>query len=123
VTVPSAALAQDEDIVVTGHYGTIPDHVQTASAPVSYADLDLSTGAGRDELKHRIHLTSRYLCDKLGETDSSSGVTPSCQDAAYQDAMARAGTVWEHFAPRGTAWVAPRHWTPPYPEDWVTRYP
>jgi UrcA family protein len=121
--VPSLAQSDDEDIVVTSHYGKVPDNVQTASAPVSYADLDLSTGAGQDELKHRLRLTSRYLCNKLGETDTSSGVTASCQDAAYQDATQRAGTRWEHFAPRGTAWVAPRHWTPPYPEDWSTRYP
>jgi UrcA family protein len=120
--VPSLAQSDSEEIVVTGRYGTVPDSVQSLSAPVSYADLDLSTGAGRDEFKHRLHLTARYLCNKLGETDNL-GAAPPCEDAAYQDAMQRAGTMWEHFAPRGTAWVAPRHWTPPYPADWETRYP
>ena len=120
---PTLAQPVDEEIVITAHRGELPDNVQTASQPVSYADLDLSTGAGRDILKHRLRLTSRYLCEKLGETDTSPGVTPSCRDAAYQDALSRAGTVWEHFAPRGTAWVAPPAWHAPYPGDWDRAYP
>lgn len=121
--VPAWAQVHEEDIIVTGHYGQVPDNVQTVSIPVSYADLDLSTLSGQDELKHRLRLTSRYLCSKLGENDTAPGLVPSCQDAAYQDALQRAGTVWQHFAPRGTAWVAGPRWAPPYPEDWASRYP
>ncbi len=118
------ALAQsDEDIVVTGHYGTLPDSVQTASQTVSYADLDLSTVAGRNELRHRLDLTARYLCGKLGESDTSVGPGDSCRDAARKDAMNRVGTLEAHVTPRGTAWVAPPAWQPPYPEDWAERYP
>jgi len=113
---------QEEDIVVTGRYG-VPDSAQTASERVSYADLDLSRGADRDRLKHRISLTARYLCEKLGETDTSPGVVPSCRDAAVQDALQRVGTIEENFAPRGTAWVVRAPWKPPYPADWDTRYP
>jgi UrcA family protein len=113
----------DEDITVIGRYGRAPDNVQTLSQAVSYADLDLSTRSGRDELRHRVNLTARYLCDKLGESDSSSGIVPSCRDGAVTDAMQRVGTLEEHFAPRGTAWVASAPWAPPYPSDWSHRYP
>jgi UrcA family protein len=122
VAVPAVA-QPSEEIVVTGRYGSVPDSVKSLSQAVSYADLDLSTPAGRDELRRRVRLTARFLCDKLGESDTSSGVTPSCRDASTRDAMARVGTIQEGFAPRGTSWVAPPAWQPPYPPDWVTRYP
>ena len=118
------SLAQNsEDITVTGRYGRVPDSVQSLSQAVSYADLDLSTKAGKDELRHRVALTARYLCGRLGESDSASPVAPSCRDAALKDAMARVGTVEEGFAPRGTSWVAGTRWQAPYPEDWYTKYP
>lgn len=112
-----------EEIIVTGRYGRVPDSVQSLSQRVSYADLDLSTKAGKDELRHRVSLTARYLCDKLGESDTSSGVVPSCRDGAVKDAMQRVGTVEEGFAPRGTTWVAGTRWQAPYPADWPQRYP
>jgi len=120
--VPSFAQS-DEELVVTGRYGRAADNVQSLSQTVSYADLDLSTTAGRAEFRHRLRLTARYLCDKLGENDSSTGVVPSCRDAAMQDAMQRAGTLEAHFAPRGTTWVAGPAWSAPYPAAWVSQYP
>ena len=122
----AAAFAQappPEEIIVTGHYGRVPDNVQSLSTPVSYADLDISTPRGWAILQHRVRLTARYLCDKLGETDTSTSIVPSCRDAAVKDAMNRVLTVHEHSAPRGTTWVAPRPWAPPYPPDWMTRDP
>ena len=109
-----------EDVVIVGHYRRVPDNVQSLSMTVSYADLDLSNPADRDILRHRIKLTARYLCDKLGESDTGPG---SCRDEATRDAMRRVGTVEEHFAPRGTAWVRPPVWVAPYPQTWVTTYP
>ena len=119
------AVAQpvDEDIVVTGRYGRVPDNVQSLSQAVSYADLDLSLKADRDELRHRLNLTARFLCDKLGESDTSTSITPSCRDSAVKDAMDRLGTVEQHFGPRGTTWVRGTRWAAPYPSDWYTRYP
>lgn len=116
----STSFAQPiEEIIVTGRYSD----AQSLSQNVSYADLDLSTKAGKDELRHRVALTARYLCDKLGESGSSSAVVPSCRDAAVKDAMGRVGTVEEGFAPRGTTWVAGTRWQPPYPADWTAKYP
>ena len=106
-----------------GRYGRVPDRVQSLSQTVSYADLDLSIPADRAEFRHRLNLTARYLCDKLGESDTSSSVVPTCRDAAVQDAMSRVGTVEEHFAPRGTTWTRRSRWNAPYPPDWNTRYP
>lgn len=119
---PTLAQSADEELVVTGHYGKVPDSTQSLSQAISYRDLDLSTAAGRDEIRHRIKLTARYLCDKMGESDSGSSVVPSCQQAATADAMKRIGTIEETFSPRGTTWVAGPAWAPPYPADWATRY-
>lgn len=125
IALPMIAIAQGtpEEIVVTGNYGRVPDSVRTLSQPVSYADLDLSTAAGRDELRRRVNLTARFLCDKLGESATGDAVAPSCRQAAVSDAMKRVGTVEESFAPRGTTWARPPAWTAPYPADWTTRYP
>ncbi|MBB3926611.1 UrcA family protein [Sphingobium jiangsuense] len=121
-TIPAFAQT-DEVIVVTGKYGRVPDNIQTLSQNVSYADLDLSTKAGKDELRKRLSLTARFLCDKLGEPATASPPAPSCRDAAVKDALQRVGTIEANFAPRGTGWVAPAPWQAPYPADWTTRYP
>jgi len=118
------AFAQtNEEIIVTGRYGTAPDSVQSLSQNVSYADLDLSTKAGKEELRRRLSLTARFLCDKLGEPTTASPPVPSCRDAATNDAMQRVGTIEASFAPRGTGWVAPSPWQAPYPAEWAKRYP
>jgi len=117
---PVVVQPASEELVIVGHYGTLPDNVESASLVVGYGDLDLSIPADRDILRHRISLTARYLCDRLGENDTGPG---SCRDAATRDALRRVGTIWEHFAPRGTAWVRPPPWVPPYPQAWVTEYP
>jgi len=121
--VPAVAQSSDEEVIVTGRYGPMPDNVQSLSQSVSYADLDLSTAAGRAEFRHRLRLTARFLCEKLGESDTATSVAPSCRDAAVRDALDRAGTLEAHFAPRGTTWVAGPAWQPPYPEAWVSKYP
>src|SRR3546814_1450856 len=74
-----SAIAQDspEAIIVTGEYGEAPDSVRTLSQEVSYPDLDLGKEAGRDMRWHRVSLTARFLCDKLGETNSSSPIVAS----------------------------------------------
>jgi UrcA family protein len=122
MTTPAMAQGSSEDITVTGRYGRVPDSAQTASMAVSYADLDLSLQRDRAILKRRISLTARYVCDKLGESDTQA-VGPSCRDAATSDALSRVGTLEEGFSPRGTAWVAPSPWHAPYSDDWAARYP
>lgn len=120
----TSALAQTapEEITVTGRYGQVPDSVRSLSQAVSYADLDLSTEAGKQMLHRRLNLTARYLCEKLGESSAPAGPVPSCQDAAVRNAMSRAGTLEAGFAPRGTTWVAGSPWQAPYPADWEKTY-
>ena len=122
-SVPVLAQPGPEEIVIVGHYGEVPDSVQSLSMPVGYADLDLSNPADREILRHRIALTARFLCDKLGESDTGTLASPSCRDVATRDALRRVGTIEAHFAPRGTAWVPPPAWVPPYPMAWVQQYP
>ena len=125
MAVPQIASAQaaPEEIIVTGRYGNVPDSVQSLSQPISYADLDLSTKDGRDEMRRRVSLTARFLCVKLGENSSGDALAPSCRQAATRDAMSRLGTLEESAAPRGTTWVRPPAWSAPYPGDWATQYP
>lgn len=121
-TIPAAAQTVEE-LVVTGRLGRVPDSVRSLSQPVSYADLDLSTPAGKRELRQRVSLTARFLCDRLGESGSGSALVGSCRQEATRDAMRRVGTLEASAAPRGTTWVRPTAWAPPYPADWPTRYP
>jgi UrcA family protein len=121
VVQPAPVMVQPapEEIVIVGHYG-VPDNVDSLSMTVGYSDLDLSYPGDRKILRQRIALTARFLCDKLGESDTGPG---SCRDAASHDALRRVGTIEAHFAPRETAWVRPQPWTPPYPVVWVQQYP
>jgi len=120
---PARAQSTVEELTVTGRYGTVPDNVRSISQTVSYADLDLGSRAGQQAFKHRIALTARYLCDKLGESDTSDGVTPSCRDDATSNAYEQADAVIAHFSPRSPTWVAREAWTPPYPNAWEEKYP
>lgn len=120
---PAQAQSAPEEITVTGRYGKVPDNVQSLSQAVSYADLDLSTEAGKSELRKRLSLTARFLCQKLGEPDTATPPVPSCRTAAVEDAMTRVGKLEANFAPRGTTWVAGPTWQAPYPADWATKYP
>jgi UrcA family protein len=122
-SLPASAQGTVEELIVTGRLGAAPDNVKSLSRPVSYADLDLSTEAGRHVLHQRVSLTARWLCDKLGEGGAGDSLAPSCRDAAVKDAKERLGTLEAHFAPRGTTWVAGPAWATPYPADWVTKYP
>ena len=95
----------DDDLVVYGHYGPRPEDADSASTRVNYADLDLYYPEDRRELRRRVSLTARYLCERLGESDSGFSYGGSCRDDATRDALRRVGTIEAHWAPRNTAWV------------------
>lgn len=114
IAVAAPASAQNDEIVVRGHYGRDIQDAPSASMPVSYADLDLASPYDQDRLTHRIRHAARYLCDKLGESGSGDALVPSCEQAAVSDAMDRIWTVEADAAPRDTAWVAPRTYRPAY---------
>ncbi|HET6970563.1 MAG TPA: UrcA family protein [Phenylobacterium sp.] len=89
---PAAAQTVYDDVPTVGEVvvygGPIgPDgRPERLSQAVSYADLDLSTWAGRDALRHRIRDTARSLCDALGESRASDPIGPSCVDNAVRSA-------------------------------------
>ena len=113
--------AYQEDIIVEGRWGRVPDDAESLSQRVSYADLDLRYAGDRRELRHRIEATARYLCNRLGESDTSYSVVASCRQSAVRDALRRVGTVAAQWVPRGSAWVAPRRWVAPYPAAYYDR--
>ena len=115
------AFAQSDEIIVQGHYGRSLENADSLSQAVSYADLDLNSPEGQHVLDHRIKMTARYLCDRLGESDSTDPLTPSCRETAYRDAMDRLGTEDQDVAPRHTAWEA-QAWRAPYPASWDDDY-
>jgi UrcA family protein len=117
---PVVVQAPPEEIIIVGRYGPRPEDAESASTAISYADLDLSFPGDRKILRQRISLTARFLCEKLGETDTGAD---SCRELATRDALRRVGTIEQGFAPRGTAWVRPPPWAPPYPVAWVQQYP
>jgi len=82
--------------------------IRSLSQAVDYADLDLTTRAGADTLKFRIKATATQLCEQLGESGSSTGPVPSCEDAATTDAMKQARIAIASATP----W-ARQPWPPP----------
>ena len=122
ITTPAAAQTTVEELTVIGRYGP-GGEPQSLSQAVSYADLNLASPADQAEFRHRIRLTARYLCERLGEDETSTSIAPSCRQAAERDGLAQAASLIHAFAPRGTTWVAGPAWAAPYPGEWVRTYP
>jgi UrcA family protein len=86
---PAFAQTEVDELVVYGNLG--PDgEPETLSRSVSYADLDLIYKSDRDELRARIRATARDLCRELGESPGVGGLSPTCEQQAYRDAMKQA---------------------------------
>ena len=90
----------EDDIVIYGRRSRVPDDAEAVSQRVDYADLDLFYPEDRRELRRRISLTARDLCERLGESDTAGSVFPSCRDTAVRDALRRVGTIEAHWVPR-----------------------
>lgn len=100
-----AALAQATvgEVTVIGRYGE-GLNARSLSAPVSYGDLDLTTGAGREALRQRVKLTARDLCRQLGEADlGGTAAQPSCEQDAVNSAAAQERIAFEQAVPRAYA--------------------
>jgi len=81
---PAFAQSTVGEITVTGRFG----EASRLSAPVSYADLDLTLKSDQDVLKTRIKDTAKDLCRQLGEANQgSSPLVPSCEEGAWRDAQ------------------------------------
>jgi UrcA family protein len=90
---PAFAQPVDE-LTVTGQLRG--DRAQSLSETVSYADLDLTRYADRQELLLRVNNTARRLCTRLNQDyPSAANLGRSCQDYAVRGAM---GQVHQAFA-------------------------
>jgi UrcA family protein len=102
------ALAQPAtvgELTVTGRYGVGPD-VRSLSTAVSYADLDLTTAAGRDILTHRVRDAARDLCGRLGERNiTEPPVVRSCEQDALDSAREAERIAFATAAPQAYAVV------------------
>jgi UrcA family protein len=117
-----APAQNSDDIVVMGRYGHVPADAESLSMTVSYADLDLSKAWARTELRHRISLTARYLCDKLGESDTAGGATPTCRDVAAQKASVQVDEIAMHWPETHSGWAGGPAWHAPYSEEWAATH-
>ena len=110
------ALAQTvlPEVTVTGTWG--PNGPRSLSRAVSYADLDLTTAAGRHELDRRVHATAYDLCRELGEQPQAviPPLMQSCQDQAVASATRAERIAFAEARPRGYAVYAP---PPPAPDE------
>ena len=87
-------------IIVTGRY-QVGTNVRTLSEPVSYADLNLTSDAGRDMLRKRVRDTAQHLCDRLGESNAVSTPTiPACVDDAVKNTAEAERTAIANATPR-----------------------
>lgn len=96
-----------EEVTVVGRYG--PDgEPRTLSRAVSFADLDITTQPGQEQLKQRISDTARELCTELGEPSAAgAGPVPSCRDQAVREASEQMRTAVAAARPRPADWTAP----------------
>jgi UrcA family protein len=99
ISAPAAAQTVEE-LTVTGRMG--PDgQVRELSQAVSYADLDLTTEAGKTELNQRIKTAAHTLCTRLGEQDqASTPLVPSCEEAAVDGTKTQMNTAIAAAKPR-----------------------
>jgi len=110
---PALAQTTTGELTVTGHW-RVGEDVRSLSAAVPYNDLDLNTAAGRDMLKQRVNSTAHDLCDRLGESNTSSSIAPSCEQDAMMSAreaikVAIANSYMPNYAylPADEPYVAP----------------
>jgi UrcA family protein len=81
---PAFAQTVDELVITGPNRGDQPDAI---SRTVSFADLDLTYAGDRAELRHRVNVVARQLCDELGESSPSPiALGHSCQDNAVRGA-------------------------------------
>ena len=82
---PAAGQQAATEFIVTGH--SDGPYERSLSAAVVYADLDLTTTAGRAALRRRVRKTAAELCRQLGGgPENATGSAFVCEDEAVQSA-------------------------------------
>lgn len=100
---PAFAQTTVQELTVTGRYGVGPE-VRRLSAVVSYADLDLTTDAGRTALRERVRSTASDLCRRLGEgAAGGTALVPSCEQDAVNSVHQQERVAIAQAKPRAYA--------------------
>jgi len=83
------ALAQTvEELTVTGQWNGRGEPPATLSRVVDISDLDLRLAGDQRELRRRVDVTAREICDELGQDrPNHTNLGRSCQELAVQGAM------------------------------------
>lgn len=90
VGAPALAQSTLDELTVTGQYNPRNGPPETLSQRVSYADLDLTRAAGRDELNLRIRAAATDVCKRVGaEPTGFQNLSSSCEQIAQRGAMSQ----------------------------------
>lgn len=85
---------------------TVSQAQETRSERVSYADLDLATGAGQVQLQRRIGFAAKSVCDAGSYTDlAMMPIVLACREAAISDAQPAFHAAVASAEHRGTVTV------------------
>jgi len=106
---PAQAETTVETLEVIGHKG--PPTGPAVTYPVGYRDLDLRTPAGQEELRRRVAVTAKYVCNQLGGMDRQT--LKECRDNARKDGMIGARKLFEQAAMSQASFHPGPTWKPP----------
>jgi len=94
---PAVAQQVDDEVVVQSHrefaYASralASTQLLTVTRRVSYADLDLATKSGAQELEARVRSTARAICEKLDRKDPLWGSNPGASTLIAEGGVAGA---------------------------------
>jgi UrcA family protein len=96
--VPAIAQPSDE-VVVTGPFSEDSNGVMRLRTVVNYADLDLNTASGRAELRDRVDMTARDVCNELRFHADGPVMNNDCYQSAMRSAMTQVEDAEAGMAP------------------------
>jgi len=104
------------DEVIVAPLGPYPSGPNRMSQRVSIADLDLTTGYGREALRLRVRDAAHRVCRALGEDSGAGGpLLPSCEDQAIRDTRSQVRVaVNQAYASRAYAYLDQPYQPYPY---------
>jgi UrcA family protein len=98
-----------ETLEVIGHKG--PPSGPAVTYPVGFADLDLRSPAGQEELRRRVAVTAKYVCNRLGGMDRTA--LKECRENARKDGMIGARRLIREAAMSQASFHPGPAWKPP----------
>jgi UrcA family protein len=103
------AATEVSPLEVIGHKGAPTG--PSVSYPVGYRDLDLRTPAGQEELRRRVAVSAKYVCNQLGSMDRQT--LKECVENARKDGMIGARKLIDDAAMSKASFHRGPTWKPP----------